>query len=83
MVKATDNGKSLDWFSNPGALLKGVKDEHMLMSKQDNSGLEATPALNQLKILLRRGYIQAKRDSVSNKFLAKLKNATFSYFVSF
>lgn len=69
MVKATDNGTCLDWFKHPELLIKDTKDANMIASKNDNSALEATPAFNQLKVLLRRGYIKAKRDSVSICFI--------------
>lgn len=68
MVKATDNGTSLDWFNHPELLMKDAKMSNMIASKNDNTALQATPSFNQLKVLLRRGYIKAKRDTVSLKF---------------
>lgn len=66
MVKATDNGKCLDWFKHPKQLTAGpAKDAHLIMSRENNKELENTPALNQLKILLKRGFIKSKRDSVN------------------
>lgn len=65
MVKATDNGKSLDWFNNPDRLRKELDDSQMLMSKENNTGMQATSSLNQLKILLKRGFLKARRDAVS------------------
>ncbi|KRT86046.1 ABC transporter ATP-binding protein [Oryctes borbonicus] len=64
MVDATENGKALKWFENPEALSKQKKmQQNITPPKVDNSSLEATSPLTQLNILLRRGFLKAKRDT--------------------
>lgn len=71
MVKATQNGSSLAYFERPDLLPclqtlreKNSYDEEDVL-KDNNSNLEETSAFNQLKVLLRRGLLKSKRDSVS------------------
>ncbi|KAJ8947360.1 hypothetical protein NQ318_002886 [Aromia moschata] len=63
MVKATSNGKSLTYFNDASKLpdMKILRDENSADDKDDN-GLAATSQYNQLKVLLRRGFIKVKRD---------------------
>ncbi|KAI4463325.1 abc transporter g family member 28 [Holotrichia oblita] len=64
MVAATENGKALTWFENADALTKHKQiQQGTVPPKIDNSNLEATSALTQLKILLKRDFIKAKRDT--------------------
>ncbi|VEN48976.1 unnamed protein product [Callosobruchus maculatus] len=64
MIRATSNGKNLSYFKEPDKLAK-----IQLMRASDNNQIEeegelaATSKFNQLKVLLRRGYIKAKRDT--------------------
>lgn len=71
MVKATQNGGSLAYFDRPDLLpcLETLREKNGLDNDddalKDNDKLEDTSAFNQLKVLLRRGFLKAKRDSVS------------------
>lgn len=74
LVTEMENGKCLQWFENPSAIsdLKTLRLKHPLSKvkrSNKNRGLEETPEHNQLKVLIRRGFLMAKRDSVSQHFL--------------
>lgn len=74
MVKATQNGSSLAYFDRPDLLpcLQTLREKNSLDEDdilKDNHKLEETSALNQLKVLLKRGFLKSKRDSVSRIFL--------------
>lgn len=73
MVKATQNGNSLAYFDRPDLLpsLETLREKNGLDEQdvlKDNSKLERTSAYNQLKVLLGRGFLKSKRDSVSFRF---------------
>ncbi|RZC33019.1 ATP-binding cassette sub-family G member 1 [Asbolus verrucosus] len=66
MVDKTSNGKSLAYF-NKDILpkLDNYTAGNSVSSNEsttDEGGLQATSSLNQLKVLLKRGYIKTKRD---------------------
>ncbi|KAI7815560.1 ABC subfamily G member 1 [Rhyzopertha dominica] len=70
MKKATMNGTSLTYYEDPGALpsldvLRAAKKAELDDNDKlgENNSLEDTSSCNQLKVLLRRGFIKAKRDS--------------------
>lgn len=48
----------------------------------ENNSLEDTSSCNQLKVLLRRGFIKAKRDSVSHREIFIKDNATICFTAS-
>ncbi|XP_030766388.1 ATP-binding cassette sub-family G member 1 [Sitophilus oryzae] len=61
MVTKSENGKSLTYFQYPEKLLKTGSTGSAIF--EDDSGeLQATSKLNQLRVLMRRGYIKLKRD---------------------
>ncbi|KAJ9584329.1 hypothetical protein L9F63_021329 [Diploptera punctata] len=71
MVVCTQNGNSLTWFkssfnaSDPKRAVEPMvrmEDESRSKSKEVKHGLQETSQWNQIKVLLRRGYIKAKRD---------------------
>lgn len=65
MTKSMQNGKSLRYFKKPENLpnLMALKDKAALIFPDDDEdGLQATSSYNQLKVLLRRGIIKARRD---------------------
>lgn len=69
MVKATQNGTSMAYFDRPDLLpcLQTLREKNALDdqdAEKDNHKLEETSAFNQLKVLLRRGFLKSKRDSV-------------------
>lgn len=69
MVKAAQNGASLAYFDRPDLLpcLQTLREKNELDEDdvlKDNSKLEKTSAFNQLKVLLKRGFLKSKRDSV-------------------
>ncbi|PNF38654.1 ATP-binding cassette sub-family G member 1 [Cryptotermes secundus] len=67
MVEGTDNGRSETWFQLPEEV-KDIRTAVEPMSgpkpskKSSRHGLQETSSWNQLKALLRRGYIKTKRD---------------------
>lgn len=66
MVKATDNGKCLTWMKDfdklPDLQSLRCKELQSLDSKEEVN-IHASSSCNQLKILLSRGFLKAKRDS--------------------
>ncbi|KAJ8922550.1 hypothetical protein NQ315_007580 [Exocentrus adspersus] len=71
MIRATNNGRSLTHFNEPEKLSYGkmLKALHFCVSAEEGNAsdngeeaLVATSKYNQLKVLLRRGFIKAKRD---------------------
>lgn len=65
MIKKCENGKSLHYFSESSKVLDESPRDLYTEQKDDGSSLHATSEINQLKVLLRRGYIKAKRDEVN------------------
>lgn len=70
MVKATQNGSSMAYFDRPDLLpcLQTLREKNGLDGDdilKGDQNLEDTSAFNQLKVLLRRGFLKSKRDSVS------------------
>ncbi|KAF2879706.1 hypothetical protein ILUMI_26469 [Ignelater luminosus] len=66
MVEATNNGKNLQWFDKPEFLpsLRKLRETHKSIAEKSKGGhLQSTSQANQLKILLRRGFLKSKRDS--------------------
>lgn len=68
MVKEMENGKCLKWFENPSEICdqKTLRTRNPIskMARFRSSQLEETSEINQLKVLLKRGFLKAKRDSV-------------------
>lgn len=74
-----DNGKSLQYFKNAEQLppiysLKDVVSYEFM--EDDEDGLEVTSQWNQLKVLLRRGWIKMKRDEVKLTLTHKINHRT-------
>lgn len=68
LINGSENGKTLQWFENPSTLMdaKGLRSMHPLKNNDlylKKTGLHATTLPHQLRILLRRGYIMATRDT--------------------
>lgn len=67
MVDSMGNGECMDWFHDPSRILKleQLRTQYPLSrnGSADSGQLEATSALNQLNILLQRGYLKGKRDT--------------------
>lgn len=61
-----ENGECIKWLKDPAAIMK-LEDLRKLypLSTDSKSGgvLEATSALNQLKILMKRGFLKTRRDT--------------------
>ncbi|KAF5280006.1 hypothetical protein FQA39_LY05387 [Lamprigera yunnana] len=65
MVAASNNGRNYRWFDSAQLLpsLGKLKETYKNTNeKKKNVQLQSTSQWNQLKVLLRRGYIKAKRD---------------------
>lgn len=65
MVDEMLNGESLEWFGDPSRLLRleQLRKLNPLGSQSlKSSSLHATTKEHQLKVLLRRSYIKARRD---------------------
>ncbi|KAG7202358.1 hypothetical protein KM043_018685 [Ampulex compressa] len=68
LIAGSQNGKALQWFDNPERLVdaKALRAMHPLKcgDKFDKKvGLQATSLIHQIGVLLRRGFIIAKRDT--------------------
>lgn len=68
LINGSQNGRNLRWFENPETLMdaKSLRAANPLKktdSLQNNSDLHAINLAYQIKILLRRNYIIAKRDT--------------------
>lgn len=67
MVHETMNGCNMAWFENPGALpdLKTLRQKNPLSrmkEKVEGHSMQETGEWNQLQVLMRRGFLKAKRD---------------------
>ncbi|CAG9859722.1 unnamed protein product [Phyllotreta striolata] len=62
MVQATGNGKSLNYFNNPERLSNNSKIRETDNKTPNDDALLPTSQLNQLKVLLRRGFLKSSRD---------------------
>uniref|UniRef100_A0A336M1M3 CSON010477 protein n=1 Tax=Culicoides sonorensis TaxID=179676 RepID=A0A336M1M3_CULSO len=66
MVEHMANGECLDWFADPSRVQKLEvlrKKNPLNVESMGSSSLHATSKSHQLKVLLRRSYIKAKRDT--------------------
>lgn len=84
MVETSQNGQNLKYFEDSGKLLSTKFTESAIL-EDDNDNLHATSKLNQLRVLLRRGYIKVKRDQtltylrIGVNFLTALMLGTLYY----
>ncbi|XP_077287128.1 ATP-binding cassette sub-family G member 4 [Arctopsyche grandis] len=67
MIDGMENGKCLSWFENPSDVcdLRTLRSRNPIakMTRYRKTGLEETSETNQLKVLLKRGFLKARRDS--------------------
>ncbi|CAK9803155.1 ATP-binding cassette subfamily G member 4 [Anthophora plagiata] len=68
LISGSENGKNLQWFDNPDALIdaKSLRAMYPLRSTSNSCGkssLQATSMVHQIKILMGRGYVMCKRDT--------------------
>lgn len=65
LKRATENGSCLTWFNNPSAVLRAetLMRKHPIPKRSKNVSMENTSFTNQCSVLLRRGYIKARRDT--------------------
>uniref|UniRef100_A0A1B0ABB5 ABC transporter domain-containing protein n=1 Tax=Glossina pallidipes TaxID=7398 RepID=A0A1B0ABB5_GLOPL len=65
LKSATGNGKCLSWFESPDKILTSeeLMRKHRIPKKSKKRSLEDTSYMNQLSVLLHRGYIKSKRDT--------------------
>ncbi|XP_012266504.1 ATP-binding cassette sub-family G member 4 [Athalia rosae] len=67
LVGAMQNGRSIQWFTNRDAILDAValRAKHPLKESgfYEKVSSQETSQWNQLKVLLRRGYLKTKRDT--------------------
>ncbi|XP_022899901.2 ATP-binding cassette sub-family G member 4 [Onthophagus taurus] len=67
LSKETSNGLSIEWFKHPESIKKQLTMTQSSKLKKklnrDNENIQATSQYNQLKVLLRRGFLKSKRDS--------------------
>ena len=66
MVDGMSNGECMDWFADGTKVLKleQLRQKYPITSqKLEDVSLQATSQYNQLKTLIRRGVIRAKRDT--------------------
>lgn len=61
-----ENGDCVDWFTSPEKVhrLEALRQKYPLRQNSKDSGpLESVNSFEQLKILMRRGWIKTKRDA--------------------
>ncbi|XP_002065683.2 ATP-binding cassette sub-family G member 4 [Drosophila willistoni] len=65
LKSATENGSCLTWFNNPSAVMRAetLMRKNPIPRRTKTRSLENTSYTNQCSVLLRRGYIKAKRDT--------------------
>ncbi|XP_075151469.1 ATP-binding cassette sub-family G member 4 [Haematobia irritans] len=65
LKSAAENGNSLTWFNNPDSILRGpeLMRKYPVPKKIHKRSLEDTSYMNQLSVLMHRGYLKAKRDT--------------------
>lgn len=66
MVNSMENGECVGWFSTPQKVmaLETLRRKFPIQkTSKDTGSLEATSQWNQLKVLMRRGWIKTKRDA--------------------
>ncbi|KAL1509071.1 hypothetical protein ABEB36_003869 [Hypothenemus hampei] len=63
MIERSDNGKNVKYFDDAGKFLETTSFASTVMFEDDTGNLQATSKFNQLKVLLKRGYIKSKRDT--------------------
>lgn len=73
MTNKAENGKALQWFDNweSIATMEALRKQYPLsvMKEQDSgSSIEETSQSNQRSVLIKRGFLKAKRDPVSQSF---------------
>lgn len=65
MVQSMENGECIQWLKDPSLIMK-LEDLRKLYplttNSKENGALEATSQLNQLKILMQRGFLKSSRD---------------------
>ncbi|KAH8327956.1 hypothetical protein KR067_002200 [Drosophila pandora] len=65
LKSATENGSALTWFDNPSSVMRAeaLMRKFPIPKKSKARSLEDTSYSNQCSVLIRRGYIKAKRDT--------------------
>ncbi|CAH2991378.1 unnamed protein product [Chilo suppressalis] len=68
LTSKAENGRSLDWFEDPQAIpsMEALRKQYPLsvLREQDaGPSVEETPQSNQRSVLIKRGFLKAKRDS--------------------
>lgn len=70
LTSKAENGRSLDWFEEPEIIpsmeaLRKMCPLSVLRDQDTGPSVEETPQSNQRSVLIKRGFLKAKRDSVS------------------
>lgn len=70
LTTKAENGKSLDWFDQSDTIptMEGLRKTYPLSAlreQETGAGDEETPQSNQRSVLIKRGFLKAKRDPVS------------------
>lgn len=77
MVQSMKNGECTQWLKNPDSIMK-VEDLRKIHSpkndSKENNALEATSSLNQLKILMKRGFLKSRRDKTLTHLRLLMRN---------
>ncbi|XP_075974049.1 ATP-binding cassette sub-family G member 1 [Anticarsia gemmatalis] len=68
MSNKSENGRALDWFDDPGSIptMEGLRKQFpfsVLRETEPTGGDEETSQANQRSVLIKRGFMKAKRDS--------------------
>lgn len=64
LVETTQNGRSIEWFDNPDMIppVPPSTPRRFTFLPRCRGGLQVTSSLNQVCVLLRRGFIKVRRD---------------------
>lgn len=88
MVRSMGNGECIQWLKDPTLIMKleDLRKMYPLCNNLKESGaLEASSQLNQLKILMKRGFLKSSRDSTLThlRYVCFLWNSLFQVWATF
>lgn len=78
LTTKAENGGALNWFKDPKSILsmEALRKQYplSLLKEHDvHNGEEETSPSNQRKVLIKRGFLKAKRDAVRTFYACNIK----------